>query len=813
MKTGVLLKYLQQGIDDLLEKGHFENGWEFRPTQGEALKAYQRYLNQTKYTDEQKLKGFFEIPTGIGKTAVFVGIVSAAQKAAEKDGVELKTMVVAPTNNLVDQTKDAFELFAPSTTGNIGIYDGRTKNLKEIFTITTYDSWFDLTAQGKIGSHNVDILISDEAHRGTSERRIEAIDGSFDDARTAQIAFTATADFDEEKSVEASHERRVYHKSLANAIRGGELAPYIQSQRYIIRAEVPEDIEEQFNEATSNDNRQYKRRIKQAAWNKRVHIIYREGVDKRTGDLLSDNQAGFFVDGIAQADKLEELLNNDPVLQARAKAQGRKGVALAIHSDLPAKEQKRRFKAYERGEYMSIIGDQKFKEGFDHPPMKSLFDYQRGSLVDKVQVLGRGARKWWNELKARNEGMTIIDTVIYVGSRDKDENEKARNEALCNAVSVKSILNDSYILQEAPDDDEFGTPNPTGGGGGGTPLLFLDDPDVEEYTTLEDLYELEEEVSDIRAKVEANQRDFSDYIEITDIIHNEFKGYVAKTGIGGHALFEKYDDWPDGLERGVAVNLTAGLKRAQTIRESYLIAIRDKYLNLPEDEYIVTVDTEKMRAEFKRTGVGGRAVYNKMANTPDGLSIQIAKRIVSGNLVTAQQNHLTEIFKVYATLPDKSLDGKIVKITASKQSKMQAEAKRTGMGGYTLFKTIKKPPQGLTAPIADNVVRGNHKTASDVHVKAILAAYKKQKTTKIRLVTSTERAKLHSEKERTGLAGQALFKTMTNPPKGLDAQKCSSIQRTAKSANGDHIDAIIKAYAALPDKGAKPSTLNNGPSL
>lgn len=224
MKSELLLDYLKQGIDNLLEHEAFDNGWEFKPTQNEALHAYKNFLNDERLTPEQRLKGYFEIPTGVGKTAIFIGIIAAAHKAAEQNGDKLKTAVVVPTKQLLHQTltafqgndlepddKDYFEGFAPQLKNKIGLFGDGKRSLSHPLTIMTYDAWYDLSQQGKINSENIDILISDEAHRGTSERRIENIKDIFN-ASTAQIAFTATAHFDEDKSVEASHEREIFYK-------------------------------------------------------------------------------------------------------------------------------------------------------------------------------------------------------------------------------------------------------------------------------------------------------------------------------------------------------------------------------------------------------------------------------------------------------------------------------------------------------------------------------------------------------------------------------------------------------------------------
>jgi len=737
-----------------------------------------------------------------------------AQKIAQENNDDLRVMVVVPTNQLVDQSKEDFELFAPSTLDNIGLYDSNRKTLTKAFTITTYNSWFDLAAEGKIGSHNIDILISDEAHRGTSERRVEAIEGTFDDERTVQLAFTATAHFDEEKSVEASHEREIFYKSLPQSIREGELCPYVQSQRYVIRAEIPDELKEAFEIASETGDGQFKRRIKQKAWNKRVHTIFREGRDERTGDLLSDNQAGFFVDGIKQADELEVMLNADPVLQARAKEQGREGVAVAIHSKLSPTEQDNRYKAYKRGEYMAIIGDEKFKEGFNHPPMKSLFDYPHGSLVDKVQILGRGARKWWNELKQRNEGMTIIDTVVYLGDDDKEVNDSNREEALYRAVSVKSILDGSHALSEVPDDEEFVKvkgPN-TGGGIGGS--LFPDDADIEEYTTLESLYELEEEVSKIAKEIDDARRDFSDYISITAKMRKHLHREAKRTGFGSKKIM---NDLVDDVQ--ISVSIIEGWKSGliSSASKSDWHKLINAYAKLPNgEEPLIPITDEMYKAltdQVERTGVlQGKILKTK--GSPEGLTAYKVKHWRSRFVKSALKSHWDWLIAQYALLPDakqakKEQEKNAVTITPKMRADLIYLIKTSGMSIQRLFKE-QTPPEGLTKS------RVQYWTERAVSAPKnqwnwVQAQYKKAPVVRVVLDDNTVK-KLEDEIERTGVSVFSIFKERSLPEHLRNGKKITSLKNQRTALVRDWND-IMRAYASLPDKGAKPSaTDDNSPA-
>lgn len=592
-----LLNYIQKGVNTLVQNGAFEGGQAFRRTQKQALEAYSEFLSSDISTEE-KLKGFFEIPTGVGKTAVFVGIVGAAHKEADKDGVGLKTAIVVPTTQLLDQTIEAIEAFSPSLKGKIGQYGDGPKDLSSDITVMTYNAWLALSETGDIGSHNIDILISDEAHRGTSDRKVDLIKGVFSHL-TLQLAFTATAHFDQEKSVQASHGHNIFFKGISDAVKEGELVSYVQSQRAVIRAEPTEFmLSGEFENASKSEKSKHTRKLKQKTWNKFALKVFREGRDERTGDLLSDNQAGFFVDGIAQANQLEKMLNADQALQKRAHDQGYEGVAVAIHSALSPKEQARRFEAYKAGKYLAVIGDEKFKEGFDHPPMKTVVDYPHASLVDKAQILGRGARKWWNDCKARWEGLTIIDTAIYVGSEDKDEDERLRLRALTGVITVKDILEDAYVLgPEAPKDERRIA---SGGKGHGSIDIFRDDPNIEYYATVEDIYQLD-------ALIQEAQK--GKYVELTPELVEQLNKLFEAANVTTYG-FAKNFDLPEGLHDIKLLRWVTGY--AKFADPEHLQFVRNGLQEIIEGNKKVSVNAAMSEIRMRRNDPGRVPLTSEM---------------------------------------------------------------------------------------------------------------------------------------------------------------------------------------------------------
>jgi superfamily II DNA or RNA helicase len=515
-KINQLLEYMQAGAQRLLEQGGFDNGWEFKVTQSEAVRAYINFLRNENLSAEERLEGFFDIATGVGKTAIFVAIVHAASRIAQENKDDLRSVIVVPTKILLKQTADSFNTYAPNTVGHIGFYGDGHKNLKQPITLMTYNAWTELSKSGTISADNVDLLISDEAHRGTSEERV-FLSKTFNGI--VRLAFTASSEFDNEKAVYNSHKHKVYYKSLAEAVKGGELANYIQVQFHVIRAKPSRKLQDQFEDNNSDINGEAKRKLKQAAWTKWAVRYYREGRDNITGDLVSDNQASFFVDDTTHADRLERALNSDEGLMMVARSRNCAAVAVAVHSRISKKEQEQRLEAYKAGMYLAVIGDSMLKEGFDHDRMKTVIDWPHGSLVDKVQILGRGARKWFNETKNRFEGLVFADTIIYVGSGNPTQDALNRDQAIRNAILASDVLDGVFVFDAKIKDE-----NTRKGGtrDGRHPSPFAGDPDVEEYTTLESIKTLlgeranlrnDKEVMDAYRQANVTLKDIKDAID------------------------------------------------------------------------------------------------------------------------------------------------------------------------------------------------------------------------------------------------------------------------------------------------------------
>lgn len=790
-----LLEYFQKGIDTLIETGHFENGWDFRRTQAQALQAYKHYLANERLTPAQRLKGYFEIPTGIGKTALFIGIVGAAERAAMDDGQELKIIIVAPKNTLLHQTAGDFKKYAPRLSNQIGLYGDNHKNLSQPITIMTYEAWATLSEAGVIGSHNVDVMISDEAHRGTSENRIASIRDYFNET-TAQIAFTATAHFDEEKSVQASHEREIFYKPMPDAVREGELCSYIQTQNHEAEIEIPDDLKEKFQECAAEVRTAYRKKLRQTVWNRTATALFRGGKDERTGDPLSDNKAGFFVEGIVQANELEEMLNADPVLLAKAKELGCEHVGLAIHSGLSPREQNRRHKLYKQGKVMAIIGDEQFKEGSDYPHMKTIFDTKHGSLVDKVQIIGRGARHWLNPAKGnRDEGLTFVDIITYFQGEDDDETEYNRETALRTAIRAKDVLQGDVILNEVPEKEEefFREPRESSGGLGGV-SVHIDGANIKSYTTLESLYELSRNILELR---DTYERRHENWTEITDEMRVELNNAIEKSLTGSRKIV-KMQGAPEGLSVSKIEHWRSGLAQS-ALREEWEWVIAA----LGKADPTITI-TEEMRAainsKMEQSGARSTRLLKNANDIPKGLNKGIIGSWRTGAAKVCLQSHWDWVMEAIDQSP-------FIVITEEMRIDLDNKMKAAGVSNKGILK-VDKAPEGLEHHKIERWRSGKIKSAERRHWEWLEEKISQPISI---IVTDEMRTEINAELIRTGVGAIKLVKSK-DVPDGLTAARIDKCRSGAlKAITHTEWNWIVKSYSLFPDKETKPDL--EGPSL
>lgn len=541
------LRYVERGLRRMLmtrgtdpetgEKfvGGFNPNLPFRPTQKEGLQALVDRISDDRIPIDKRRIGYYEHATGLGKTALFSADLQAAYSEAARDGLDkdLISYVVVPTTVLLHQTKEEIEEYAPylKRPGMIGVYGDGKKELGRPVTIITYDSWVDLVESGQIDPATINIHIADEAHKNTSDRREDITrlmhEGEdHPDADSPQalcLAVTATSRYDYEKTVERSYKNKIHEKTMMQGVHSGELCDFIRTQNFVIRVDSGS---------------------KQEAWKKFAIEHFATGKDAESGKNLRDIVSAFYVDGTDFADGVAKGLNEHPDLARLAKERGMKGVAVAIHSKMSKGEQKRRMRDYmgykdEKGvyhppKYMAVVGDEKFKAGWNHPPLKCIFDYPRGSLVDKAQIEGRGSRRYIDPKTGKPTGLVLVDTILYYGDKDPEQNEKNRQRAIAEAVTFNQVTEgQAAIYREGrkPNDieiDDIERERDWGGWGKQHGV-----GKVESYVSLEEIRTFDRETAKAVAALEVvRQRDV-----VTDDEHKQLLELMQEKKLAAKAIF------------------------------------------------------------------------------------------------------------------------------------------------------------------------------------------------------------------------------------------------------------------------------------
>lgn len=100
-------------------------------------------------------KGYVVMPTGVGKTVIFLSLVEA---------MGLKTFICEPTqilqNQVIDEIADKTAIEETDVTRR-----GRTKNISGNIVVTTYASLLNDVKDARLKENEVDLFIRDEVHK------------------------------------------------------------------------------------------------------------------------------------------------------------------------------------------------------------------------------------------------------------------------------------------------------------------------------------------------------------------------------------------------------------------------------------------------------------------------------------------------------------------------------------------------------------------------------------------------------------------------------------------------------------------------
>ena len=303
-----------------------------------------------------------------------------------------------------------------------------------------------------------------------------------------------------------------------------------------------------------------------------------------------------------------------------------------------------------------------------------------------------------------------------------------------------------------------------------------------------------------------------EHVELTENIVLALKAQRVRTRIGPAKLMETIEDAPEGLNHGQINNWMYGdYKR---VRKDYLKTVISAWESLPGDYVEISEDVVKrIEQEIKRTGVGIKMLFNRLADKPKDLN-HLSIYSWGDGTKTARQPHIDYALKKWRDLPDKGVQklppllrpGRI-EITEEIKQAILDHQERTGIGVRLLFRgTRLERPEGLTSTTVYNWLGGKTATAQKSHVEYVLGKWGALQTNAMAELTSEILDKIRAEKKRTGIGAQRLLDMFEDIPDGLNSTivdvwtSREDTDQRVKTARKDHIDYVLKRWAELPDK-------------
>ena len=282
-----------------------------------------------KFIEAGKKRGKVILPTGVGKTVLFTEFTKA---------LDLPTLIVVPTQILVNQTGDKIDQFAPNM--EYGKVYADAKQHGRPVTIITYDSLVSGLKSGTIKPEDYKALILDEAHESLTVARQQAI-SQFEN-KSVILEFTATDKYSESKKLTSE---TIHELSIKEAVEENLLSPLS-----CIIAKTKVDLSKvKISGSGDYDPKQFEEEIKRRGVNKACVEMYEQG--------FNGKQAIVFSASISHGNEVKREFN---------KKFG-KGFAECLNGEQTPNEQKDVIERYRKGEIKVLIGVDLLTRGFDAP--------------------------------------------------------------------------------------------------------------------------------------------------------------------------------------------------------------------------------------------------------------------------------------------------------------------------------------------------------------------------------------------------------------------------------------------------------------
>ena len=397
-----------------------EQGRVLRPRQFSVFEDLRDFI------EEGKLRGYVKLPTGVGKTVLFLELIKVMLQ---------KTLIVVPTNQLVDQTIESIQKFAASL--NTGRVDKAEKRFGEDVTVITYQSLVLGVKNGTLDPEQFKVVVLDEVHRGLGDETEKILNSPLF-GHALMLGFTATPKFTEGKQVkEILSLEEIHSMNIQEAVEEGLLAGF-----RVILARTNIDLKK-IKVSSSGD--------------------YDEGeLDKAINTIIRNRAAVDLYKKAFMGEKFVAYCNSVSHAEHVAAEFQKQGIPVAaIHGNQSLDEQRSILQKLRDGELVGVTNAKILVEGWDEPSVKVCLNLRpTQSLVDAEQRGGRVLRLF------NNRNATVVDfiddsdvdrfpiTFVEVANAsvippDKIEGSKTQknnNESSENIIDLSDIQIDNLDL-------------------------------------------------------------------------------------------------------------------------------------------------------------------------------------------------------------------------------------------------------------------------------------------------------------------------------------------------------------------------------
>lgn len=325
------------------------------------------------FLEQGNMSGYFELPTGFGKTVLFSTILKALNAPVEhyvsrdmKTALRTRALIVVPSLQLVGQTLKRLGQFAPDL--ELGSISSLRKPKEGLHaTVTTYDSFRSRIESGKLQPSEYDVVILDEAHKLLSDRRIDAFEKFREHCLV--LGFTATPGYDEQKHIKHHIGDRIHSVNLKEAV-GMKMLCNFQAYTYntgIDLSQVERTRQGEYTEESLEHNLDYEARALIAL------------------ELYQDNFAGLqgylFCEGVTASKITADVFSKG-------------GVACeSVTAETPKHEREEIWKRFESGTTKLLANVDLFTQGTDHAEASLVMNLnETESVVKEQQRDGRALR-------------------------------------------------------------------------------------------------------------------------------------------------------------------------------------------------------------------------------------------------------------------------------------------------------------------------------------------------------------------------------------------------------------------------------------